>query len=137
MSQQIPILRGIASKGEPIWDRPGAWKFAMGVLEGKRFEVSIQRERKKRSNNQNAYYWGCVIPTIAAGVGYNSTEEEHQLTHDGLRMMFLRVPGPGFPTARSTTSLSTVEFEDYMRQCRQYGAERGVYVCEPNEWEPL
>ncbi len=132
MADHIPILRGMASKGEPIWDRPGAWKMALGALEGRRFEVTIRRERKKRSLNQNSYYWGIVVAMIAEAAGYEPEE-----AHEALKWELLRVhDDTRLPTVRSTADLTTVEFEDYMARCRRLGAEvYGIYIPDPNECE--
>jgi hypothetical protein len=106
------------------------WKMALGALDGKPVEVTIQRERKKRSLSQNSYYHGVVVKMLADAAGYEPDE-----MHDALRWEFLRVHGEErLPSVRSTTELSTVEFEDYLSKCRMLGAQvYGVYVPGPGE----
>jgi hypothetical protein len=36
---------------------------------------------------------------------------------------------------RSTTELSTIEWEDYMTECRRLGDTLGFYIPNPNECE--
>jgi hypothetical protein len=100
-------------------------------LEGKEIELSIGPRVKHRSNNQNRYYHGVVIQLISEHTGYTPDE-----THDAMRMLFLRDDSRAVPTLRSTTDLSTVEFEEYMKNIREWASkELDVWVPEPNEVE--
>ena len=40
--------------------------------EGKDITITIQRTRKRRSNNQNAYYWGVIVPLIEEVLNNNN-----------------------------------------------------------------
>jgi hypothetical protein len=98
--------------------------------EGKRVTVTVERERKHRSNNQNAYMWGVVYNLIAEHTGYT-----HDEVHDAMRWLFLRVRRDGLPdTTKSTASLSTTEMEIYLKSIRRWAAvELSVYIPLPNE----
>lgn len=63
---------------------------------------------------ENNYYWGVVLDAIADTTGY--TPEE---VHDAMRWKFLRVGGR-FERVKSTTSLSTHEFEEYLEKIRMF-----------------
>ena len=41
---------------------------AIKSFEGKNVVISISKEKKTRSNNQNRFYWGVVIPLIQNGL---------------------------------------------------------------------
>jgi len=41
---------------------------AIKSFEGKEVVISLEKPKKKRSNNQNRFYWGCVIPLIQNGI---------------------------------------------------------------------
>jgi hypothetical protein len=41
---------------------------AIKSFNGKEVVVSFEKPKKKRSNNQNSFYWGCVIPLIQNGI---------------------------------------------------------------------
>ncbi len=86
----------------------------------------------QRSNPQNRYYRGVVIKTAAAELGYSPDE-----MHEVFKFMFLRVrDDKGFERVRSTTELTTGEFEDYLGKIRMFCAsELGFSIPEPNEVE--
>lgn len=72
---------------------------------------------KPRSLQENSYYWGVVLQHIADTTGY--TPEE---VHDAMRWKFLRVSG-WFERVRSTTSLTTTEFEEYLEKIRTFAVQ--------------
>jgi hypothetical protein len=129
---QTPILRGNVKDGELRWHGIDGKRYKIIVqhLEGKEYELTLRSRPKKRSLNQNSYYWGVVIEMLSEASGYEPEE-----MHDALKERFLRIHAyTALPTVRSTTDLTTVEFEEYMRQCRQLSAEMfGLYIPEPNE----
>lgn len=101
----------------------------LSSLEGKEVRISVSTITKPRSDNQNRYYWGVVIKLLCDTTGYLDTE-----MHDALRMLFLRDMDKKIPTLRSTTSLSTKEFEDYLATIRMWAAqELNCIIPEPNE----
>ena len=129
-----PILRGVMQDGKIRWHGTDAKRLAVITkhLEGKEIELTLRAKSKRRSLNQNAYYWGVVVAAIAEAMGCERPEE----AHDALRLHFLMNNSGPLPTVKSTTELTTVEFEEYMRQCRQLGAQMfGLYIEEPNEVE--
>ena len=108
-------------------------------LRGKRIELVIKKVQKKRSLNQNAYYWGVPIKMLAEKFGYE-TKEEIESIHDFLASMFLTVTktvmGMEVKVVRSTSRLSTVEFETYCRRIRMWAAVAINFdIPEPNEVE--
>ena len=128
----IKSHKGTVAEGKFKPDDAMAFRLDFCRHEGKRVTVSVKRETKKRSNNQNRYYWGVVIALLSDAAGYTPDE-----MHDALRMEFLRInkgSNPKLPTIRSTTELSTAEMERYLDACRRLAATiYGVYIPEPNE----
>ena len=124
--------KGTVKSGRFVPADPLSFKLAFCALEGKPIYVTVSKETKRRSNNQNAYYHGVVIKLLAECTGYTPDE-----AHDAVRWLFLRVRRDGLPeSVRSTTSLSTAEFETYMTDIRQWASvELGCYIPEPNEVE--
>lgn len=54
--------------------------------------------------------------------------------HEALKFKFLRVEKEGIESARSTTDLTTTEFEEYMNQIRIWAlTELDVKIPLPNE----
>lgn len=95
--------------------------------------VGIKKYRQQRSNNQNRYYWGVVLAYLAEETGYTK-DEVHQL----MQKRFLKYTKDVFDTSeefvRSTTSLNTLEMQEYLDQiCIFAISELGVYIPQPNE----
>jgi hypothetical protein len=137
VSEPIKLHKGLVVNGKFVADDSLAYSLAYARLEGKRVCVSVKRESKKRSSNQNAYYHGVIIQLIGEWTGYTAEE-----THEMLKWMFLRKQRDGLPdTVRSTTSLTTVEMEEYHEHIRQWAclqwkdSDKGGYIPLPNEVE--
>ena len=93
-------------------------------------KFDIESFKKKRSNPQNAYYWGILIKEIANETGY--TPEE---THAKLAYKFLLVKEGSQPFVRSTTSLKTAEMEEYNENVRRWASDfLSLYLPLPNEY---
>jgi len=124
-----PIFRATIQKGKVVFDRLGLFNDYLTLLEGKEVDVIVKKHRKIRSNNQNAFYWGVCIKILSEELGY--TEDE---MHNALKMLFLQDNLRKIPTLRSTTTLSTVEFEEYIEKIRQWAAqELSCIIPLPNE----
>jgi hypothetical protein len=118
--------------GRLILTDPAYFKTQLKQLDNQEVIVTVKRKRKTRSNPQNDYYHGVVVPAFSsifnvAGIDYNKDQ-----VHDVLKTKYLLVHDPHV-RVRSTTELSTVEFNDYLLQLQQWAAELGVYIPDPNE----
>lgn len=88
---------------------------------------------KKRSNNENSYYWGVVIDAIATETG-----NEPETIHQALKIKFLlnrmQCNGMLIATTKSTTELTTIEFEAYLDKVRLWASEfLHIEIPLPNE----
>ena len=109
-----------------------AFQALIQKLDGKDIELSLRRRQKRRSLNQNSYYWGVVIPLIGEFCGYDKDD-----MHFNLKQMFLRDrehEEHGLIRVRSTVGLSTTEFNDYVEQCVRWAVtELGVIIPDPGQ----
>lgn len=107
---------------------------------GKSVELEIKVKRKKRSNDQNEYYWAVIVERFFeifnnAGWDIQSREEVHEMLKD----LFNREDkcnqhGEMISVVKSTAKNSTIEAELYYDRCRKWGAEFwGEYIALPNE----
>lgn len=95
----------------------------------RRVDVIVQPPVKERSNRQNRYYRGVICKLLSEYTGH--TKEE---IHEALKWRFLRDDSDqNFQRTRSTASLTTKEFEEYVELCRQFGDEMGCRIPLPNE----
>jgi hypothetical protein len=125
----VPIFRAIISKGKIVLDKVGLFNDYLTLLEGKNIDVIVRRHKKNRSIPQNNFYWGVCIKLLCEETGYSDDE-----MHDALKMLFLQDRNRQIPTLRSTASLTTVEFEEYLEKVRQWAAqELSCVIPLPNE----
>lgn len=125
-----PVFTGEVKNGKLRIDLRDLKKFDefLYTMEGI-VEVVVRRPRKDRSDRQNRYYRGVVCKTLGDHLGYTG-DEMHQI----YGMQFLLVDDGRYKYVRSTTSLSTVEMEDYLANCRMWASsEHQCYIPLPNE----
>ena len=84
----------------------------------------ITPEKTTRGNQANKYYWVAVVGIPAAHFGYFPEE-----MHDAFKMMFLRRHDEGKPeTIKSTASLTTQKFSEYVNRCIMWCAHEGIII---------
>lgn len=96
----------------------------------------MKRWDKNRSNDQNSYYHGVVIKLLSEHTGYDEDD-----MHEILKSLFLSDrerlmwdKRKKVTRVKSTSTLTTVEFEQYLDKVRKWAAaELGVYIPLPNE----
>lgn len=96
--------------------------------------VTAEKIRNHRTNEQNRYYWGVVLKTIANNCGYRG-EDEVETIHLEMRRRFLPKRGM-LNIPMSTTELNTAEMTEYIEAIRDWAMmELGIYIPAPNEVE--
>lgn len=123
---------------------PKGFKREVQVFNGKEVVITIRRKRNHRSDQQNRYYWGGVVPIVCEGlngVGYRITQAD---THEYLKHTFLKdkivneQTGEYLETIGSTTKLTTTEFMEFIQDIQRWASEfLGVYIPDPNEQTEL
>lgn len=106
---------------------------------------SVLPEFKKRTNAENRYYFGIIVKHAAAcfseaeGRTY-SPEQAHERLKLELNYGYVEMTNKITGETKTekvpltTANLSTVEFENYLSECRVFLNEWfGVYVPMPNE----
>jgi len=100
---------------------------AIKSFEGQNVIVTIEKAKKKRSNPQNAYYWGVLIGLTIEGIKNEWGEIWGiEKTHEFLKGKFLffeRVnesTGEIARTPKSTTENTTTEQENYHTEIREF-----------------
>ena len=103
--------------------------------------ITIDKVKKKRSTNQNAFYWGCLIPLMQLGAkdtwGENwSIDKAHKhlsklfVFHESINVK----SGLITQTPKSTTELTTTDWEVYVTEIRIYLLEHfDIEAPEPNQ----
>lgn len=114
-------------------------------LEGKVLTLTIERKRNSRSNQQNRYYWGCVVPIVKEGLidmGWErdkigSSDQVHEL----LKHLFCKkidlineVTGEVIEMPPTTTELTTTGMMDYIEDIQRWATEfLGIHIPDPGQ----
>lgn len=109
-------------------------------LSGKYVVIEVKARRSTRSDAQNRYYWGCVVPMVRVAlkdIGHKLSIED---THLFLRSRFLKeemVNDDGEVIGeliKHTSQLTKSQFSDYTEEIKQFSAEYlGLIIPDPNE----
>jgi hypothetical protein len=103
--------------------------------------LTLEKPKKKRSNNQNSFYWGVLIPLMQSGAKdlwgeVWSIDKAHK--HLSNKFVFHESinekTGEVSNTPKSTTELTTTGWEVFMTEIRIYLLEDfDINAPEPNE----
>ena len=116
-------------------------KDAISTFEGKQLVIKIEKFKKKRSTQQNRFYYGVIIPIVQnclKEAGHIMTNES---THDLIKLKFLKetlfvneITGEVIERIKSTTELSTSQFMDLLAEINNFTFEYfGVSLPSPND----
>jgi len=101
--------------------------------------VEVKKKRDTRSNNQNRYYWKCIVQELADALGYFPDEMHTILRSKFLseyEMLEINNRKIGINKIGSTSDLNTKAFEVYADQIRIWAlTELGIRLLIPNEYE--
>ena len=131
MQKTKPFFTGTIDKGELILDNKDNFLSYLTSLQYKttpaKVTIRVDRVRKNRSLQQNSYYWVCITH-IATEIG--ETAED---LHSTFKSMYLTDRTKKLPMVRSTTSLNTKEFMDYMEKISIKVSEFGIVLPNPDD----
>lgn len=114
---------------------------ALEQFKGKDVIITIDRLKKKRSNPQNRYYWGLILPLVRDGLyDLNGELQSIQEVHEFLKFNFNykeivnEESGEVYRQSRSSADNSTIEMEEYHDRIRKFASEfLNVEIPLPNE----
>jgi len=95
------------------------------------YTVEVKKRRKIRSIKQNRYYRGVVIPIIALEMG-QSTDDTHAIFGKQFLSKKITLPsGEEIEIVRSTASLDTLQFYQYVDKVIFVGTnDLGLYILD-------
>lgn len=133
MSKDFTILK--ISCGE-IVNKTTIKKFFEGLNDG---QYLLERSKhNKRSNPQNNFYWGLVIPMIQQGIKHLGTDLTKEECHEFLKARFNseelvnEETGEMIQIPRSTKSMSKSNFSEYIGKIQQFASEfLNVVIPDP------
>lgn len=120
------------TNGKVAFDNPAQWAVDCAKMEGKRVEVDLHLYFPCRSDAQNRYYQGIVIPILMTYTGY-SKDEMHEIIKQKFFSREITIKGEKF-LLTSTKTATTQEWEEKMSRIREWASlEIGAYIPLPNE----
>lgn len=142
LKQPIPVFRGGIRDGKlgmPDLEKDAIKRWCSTFKEGTKLDITIRKHSSKRTNLQNRYYWGTVIPILADYFGHDNAEE----MHEDLKLKFNPAKSkiePGKIIGGSTTKLSTIEFmvadDSYIERIARWAAsEYSIFIPPPRKPE--
>lgn len=114
---------------------------ALTGLKNGRYLVTIE-SKNNRSNQQNRYYHGVIIPFVKDGLKEAGFSEirTHEDAHEILKYMFLKKrvvneeTGEVIELLGTTTTLTTIEFNAFVEDIIRWAAEYlNIQIPLPNE----
>ena len=137
---------GKVQDGKIILPRNRMQKELPQVFEGKPIRITVEQNKVKRSDQQNRYYWGVVLPFVRDGfidLGNNLQRngESIILIHKLMKNKFLDngiaiadVNGEVHATEPTTSTLNKEDFSAYVEQIKQWAHEYlNIYIPDANE----
>ena len=120
------VEKGILCAGAAFY----VWLHKLEGQDG--LEVIVRKRRRQRTNPQSRYFHGVVVKMFTDILWCDGDYEgmKRALCEKFLSTVDERT---GLKRIKSTTELSTVEWEVFMKQCRKMGDEHGFYVPAPRE----
>lgn len=142
MKQPVPIFSAdIVDKKLKLfeYEKKAIARWISTFKNGTKIDIVIRKHSEKRSNKQNRYYWGTVIPILADFFGHDNPED----MHEDLKLKFNPMKSkiePDKIIGGTTTKLSTVDFysadTSYIeRICRWASIEFSIFIPPPKKSE--
>lgn len=115
------------------WTNPTLVRDYAQHMEGKPVRVTIEPITKKRSNNQNRYWWGVVIAMLSEQTGYEKDEMNSLLEYQFLRKE-VEIEGEVYAITQKAKGLDTKSFNQLIEDTQRWAAETfDLYIPSPDE----
>jgi hypothetical protein len=131
----FPVWLAKVEKGNLIIQDPSRFNAYLASLGKQPVDIVVRTWKKPRSNQENRYYFGVVVNLISEHTGYTPDE-----VHEFLKLKFLSkiivMAGKDERIPRSSTELSTIEWEKWMTEIREWAAqELSLNIPDPKKVE--
>lgn len=107
---------------------------------GKRIRLTIALYKKKRSINQNSFYFGVIVPLVRQKLNEAGNDITDKGTHKLIKQEVWRhfksitLPdGSKREILDTSTNLTTTQWEENIEKTRAWAAEWDIFLPLPNE----
>lgn len=104
----------------------------ISTLQDGLYQIIVRKPIKSRSVMQNAYFHGVIVKILSEETGTDFDDMKDLLKTQFLRKQII-VNDKQYTIVRHTHKLEKGEFEDFTRNCREFGDKLGIYIPLPNE----
>ena len=113
-----PIFPGKIENGKLLLDSKSDFIGHLHSMEGKRVEVTVEKSRRKRTVDQNSYYW-LILDMISKETG-----QERLSLHQAFKFRFSgKITVKGLVIPQSSKALDTVDFSTYVENIKSWARE--------------
>ena len=136
MTSLTPIFYGTIHHGDVSHENLAYYEEYLMTLEGKKVQMTVETRKKPRSGAENRYYWSVIVKMIAEETGEHPDTAHYSKKYLGGRRMtgVDHKDGTREDRVQDSNSMTTVEFEDYLKKCREWASEElSIYIPLPNE----
>ena len=116
---------------------------AIQSFNGKEVVITFSKPKKSRSNNQNAFYWGAVLPLVQKGLldATGELRSNDNIHYKILLPLFAPLneivntdTGECIIERLTSSEMTTTQFCEYIMEVQKWGAEfLGIDIPSPNE----
>jgi hypothetical protein len=100
----------------------------LGKFEPSKIRVTVAPNREKRSLEQNAFYWGVIIPAYCETTGYTPKEQDRVFEDLFAPRKVLKHRGREIVTTVHCKDLSPGEFAEYINRILVEAAEMNINI---------
>lgn len=128
------IARGADGKRTLVLNSPAWYRHQMQRFkDGEKVTLEVHNRRPKRTDAQNRYYFGAILPLLAEKLG----EPKIELLHELVKGLFLTegiydVGGRKVRLIKSTTELTKAEFSELIMNIE---SEFGIVAPPTENWD--
>lgn len=111
---------------------PAALAIALRAFEGQAVTVDIEKQRSARSDSQNRFYWGVLVPLAEHIL---SQSRDLPLSKDQVHYVLVSAfagcdETPLGPVPVRTSKMDTSQFATYCERVQAWLADNGLYAPE-------
>jgi len=128
-----PLFYGKVENGRLKLDNRERFDSYLSGLQGD-VQVIVEKRKKRRSNQQNRWYQGCILKMMAEATGH-TTSEIHEAMKTRFNCGVVNIGSQIVVVPKTTTKLMTKDFADYCERVRSFAAsELGLVIPDPDPW---
>ena len=116
-----------------VFDNPSAWTVDCAKHEGVSVEIELSKPKRTRTNNQNAYVFGIIVPMLCDAIGYPASEAVECWDAVKIAVGHCKDTKIG-KVALTTRNMDTKAFSELIERIRTFASvELNTRIPSPNE----